>query len=485
MTGVDRSPQQFGTSADHLIRRASYQIGFTRIPDLRVDHENIDYFGLEITPDSVVSFQVRDSIDKLYRTGALTLHDRGSIRQILPITGNEIFTIAYKNHVHEGNSELKYKVIHFRVFHIEEVEDKSNEVGITAESYIKLYLVEFPIFDMFSYNRVYRTFDNNEGVRVNDFVELMLKGIPFFEKHYDIDVEPGPDDYFFPNMWLPRWSPLKMMNFLNMFMINQEGRPFYSFNIRSPIEGFGFKPKAQYKSIYSLFDSEHFREYSTVKSATQYTQPKQHSYAKEEIDSGVQNPNEDNDFRPLDTILQRNIHWGDANKLIHNASTGRTYLSYQYEEGNIHLALDETSFMKNYKTLGQYLAKPIDLTFGNQWSMYETIPYNSPEMARAFLSNKFARHSFKQMFLVAETFLNETRVLGEKAKLNLPTQAKDIGQDLQMSGRWMTWAVNDTVLADGTAISEVTFARDSFWIVESTYLDRSTDQYDDAISDPI
>ncbi len=66
------------------------------------------------------SFEVHSSINGLYRYGTLTLEDKYGIRESLPITGNEIITLAYNNGSRGSITSAQPVFIHFNIFNMEE-----------------------------------------------------------------------------------------------------------------------------------------------------------------------------------------------------------------------------------------------------------------------------------------------------------------------------------------------------------------------------
>lgn len=475
---------QYG-SVDNVINYCEFEVSVIRQPSLDSDHSDVSYFENVLT--NVISIEVRESVDQFYRTAAVTIADRSSLREIIPLTGNEVVSVSYKNRLHSSISSLKRKIIHFKIFHIEEHENLENRSSRAGGSYITLHLVEWPAFDFLS-SIIYQTFPIShmpeQGEKASTLVENMLKGIHGFENFYDISVDASPDTLRFNNFWVPRWTISKTLQYIAQFMISANSQPYYFFGIRSSPEGGGSKPKAFFHSIYSYFNSEHFRTYSTSKPDSLMNKVAPSTVGDTSEQNGkLPKPEDDTNYDPLDYIAAKSIEFGNANKVFQNMLHGRTIVNYDYREGNQHRSLDYRNFMKNYTTLGPTLAHPTDMNFGNQWKIYETVPYNNEGMTEAYLRNKMARGAFKESFLTAICPVNETRTLAEKAALLLPSPIKDRPIDFQMSGRWMTYSVIDIIAANGFATSQVTFARDSFWLTEGSYLDRSVNTWDDPITE--
>lgn len=486
MPNETQPPSQYG-SVDNVINYCEYEVSLIRKPSVEETHEDIDYFAGVL--QNVISFEVRESIDQFYRTGVVTLSDRSSLRDILPLTGNEIITIAYKNTMHSAVSSLKRKIVHFKIFHIEEYENTQDRSARNGGSYINLHLVEWPIFEFLS-TSVYKTFPTSHtpdgGVKASTLIETLLKSIKGFENYYDISVDPTPDDFKFHNFYIPNWTITKSLQYISQFLVNKDNYPYYVFGIRSSPEGLGHKPLAYYSSIFSFFDTPHYRLYSTTKPDTLLNKPSPSNVGGSDENSRntIPKPEEDDNYHPLDYIQNRDIEFGNMNRYFQGLLAGRTVLNYDYNEGNSYTALDYRNFMKTYKTLGLTMPIPLDYNgYGNQWKNYDTVAYNNQDMAKGYVSNKMARGTFKEMFFNASCPVNETRMLAEKAALLLPTPIKDRAIDYQMSGRWMTYAIVDIVTASGFATSQVTFARDSFWLTDGDYLERSPNTWEDDITE--
>ena len=484
-TGATKPPAQYG-SVDNVINYCEFEVSIIREPSIDDDHSDIQYFDGVL--ENVLSIEIRESVEQFYRTGVVTLADRSSLRELTPLTGNEIVSVSYKNRLHSAITDLKRKIVHFKIFHIEEYENLENRASRAGSSYINLHLVEWPAFDFLS-TVVYQTFPISHtaegGEKASTLVENLLKGIHGFENYYDISVDPSPEDLRIQNFYIPRWNVTKTLKYLSQFMISQDANPYYFFSIRSNPAGAGHKPQALYQSIYSYFNSPHFRTYSTTKPDTLFGAPAPSAVTgrSSESSNGIPKPEDDDNYDPLDTIFSRDIQFGNSNRTFQRLLSGRTVMNYDFREGNSHHAIDYRNFMKDYTTLGTTLANPKDMNFGNQWKIYETVPYNNEQMSNAYMRNKMAKGTFKEMFLTATCPVNETRTLGEKASLYLTAPIRQRGMDYQMSGRWMTYSVTDVITSAGMATSTVTFARDSFWLTEGDYLERSDNTWEDDISE--
>lgn len=479
--GSDNVVKQSGTTAD-LVQQCDYQVFVVREPNnLDTPHENLEYEDMAIT--NVTSIEIRDSLEMLYRTATLTLSNRSSFREIFPITGREIITIVYRNHFHTNNPEIKRKIIHFKIFHIDELENKRERAGNPGAAFLNIHLIEYPMFHFLTTEAVYKSWPiytkNDQGRKASEYFREAILNIPNFDKHYDLQVEDSYEHLKFHDMWIPGWTAYKIIKYFNQYMINSNDQGYYVFSTLSNEKGKGHKPYASYRSIYSLFETDHFKTYSTTMSDTLNRQP-----ASVENEKGVEkSPEDDVHFSPTCHIAAHKIAYANANRFFHRGLHSRTGLIYDYNEGNQHLIQTYRNYMKNYKTLGMTLPFPEDAIIGfNQWDFYGAYPYQNKEMLRAYMNNCIADNVFKEMFLTAVCPVDTTRFLGEKSAIFLPSTSKDRMIDFQMSGRWIVWKTIDVITANGISTSEVTFARDSYWIQNGDFLEKSKNVYEDEIS---
>jgi hypothetical protein len=450
-----------GRSIDELTNRAIYSVGITRPPDLNKFYENIDYFATNLT--NVVSFNVKDSIESYYRTGTLLLSDRLGFRSSAPLTGNEIISVRYKNNIYSYENNIIPKVVHFRIFDIEEVLDTREQNGVSGATLIKIDLVEFPAFDMFSYNEVYKTF--GEEVDISKYIRDMLNDAPNLSKHYDLEVDNSRTDLKM-QFWSPNWSIIKNIEYLKNFLLDEKGRGFWMLNMLSPTKE-NKRPTLKYCSIFKYMEEKGVRNYGSLKTDNYYKPPNRPPGDKNRIDKTIRDFKDDTQYAPLDYIQERSIKWGNAMKYL-SGLFGKTFAHYSFEEGAQYNSLDYESFLKNYKSLGKYSPISLKNQTGNQWASFGSLPYNNPAIVEAYNMNSLYYNQFKQLMIELKTPLNQTRSNGEVANIILP-KPDVTGQavDFMMSGKWLTWEVNDYILADGTAYSTVVMCRDSFWLLDN------------------
>lgn len=455
-------PFIFGRGIDELINKTVLSVYITRIGDLSEKHENINYFHTVLT--NVISMRIKDSTDSYFRTATLLLSDRNSFRMIAPLTGNEIISVKYKNHLYSTTESIPHKVIHFRIFDVEEYEDNTEQNSNGGAKFIQLELVEFPAFDLLSYNEVYKT--TSKDMVISDYIIDMLNNIPNLKNHYDINVDQCQSDLSM-SFYSPNWTAVKNIEYLKRFMIDKKGRGMWSFNVEGSDKD-NKRPTMSFNSILSSLDTDSYREYSSMKSDTYYKPPNRADGPDTSIDKSIKSFSDDKNYAPLDYIAEKKIiKWGNASKLM-SGYIGKTMANYSFDTGANYNAIDYTSFIKNYKSLGKFSTLPANHKLGNQWSSFGYSPFNNSKLVDAYNKNTFFNSHFRQMCIQIKCPLNQTRSNGETAFLYLPNPMSS-GEpfDTMMSGKWLTWDIDDYIFGDGSSYSIITMYRDAFWILNN------------------
>lgn len=131
--------------------------------------------------------EIHSSINGMYRYGSITFFDDNGIRETLPLTGNEIITIMYKNAI-RSSSNLQSSVVHFNIFDIEEYpyNENSNDSKRFTSKLIKFHLIECPFFLLYNHNLWQQAFGKDTGTNdPNDKVFINK----IFEDHIVKDLK--------------------------------------------------------------------------------------------------------------------------------------------------------------------------------------------------------------------------------------------------------------------------------------------------------
>lgn len=447
-----------GNNLQSLVNGTIFVVGIVRVPNFHlVDYQTIDYFQTILT--NVISIKITHSIDSYFRTCEMIISNRSLFRYNTPLTGNEIISIKYKNALYTNDSNIEYKNIHFRILKVKEIDNPQEASSNPGSSFISLQLVEFPAFDYFAYNDIYYTQGGN--LPVSQIVKNLLNSIPTLQKHYELQIGDSPTNYLM-NYWSPSWTMIKNLNYLKQFLISKESNPYWVFNIISGKKD-RMKPIIRFNSIYDFLNHKAGRTYSSVHSEV-YFRPTN-------TDSGVNfsgtDGSKDFSYEPLEVIDNKEIEWGDAMKFL-NGFNGRTFVVNDSKKGCRYIPTNLDNYYKNnVKAIGRFGTTPEVVKFGNNWSSLSHLPYDNQDMVDAYIKNRMAKAIFKQMFLTVKTAVNQTREVGEKSNviLPLPLRKQEQKDDDMMGGNWLTWQIDDYIVANGTSFSKVTFCRDSFWMM--------------------
>lgn len=470
-------------NADHTLlqQTVNYTVGICRVDTLDKSYDSIDWF--EYVLPSVVMFEVIESMEMHFKTGKCLIYDPSKIRKQIPITGNEVITIKYRNALH--GSDTPPKIVHFRIFNVQETQDdlKPNYPHL---SYLMLNLIEFPAFEMFAIPHIYKTWDweddgeNTQGVVISDAVkELLEDSVHNFKNWWDLEVDDTTsEDEDKVLFYSPNWTVMQSINYLSQFAQKQGKKyPNYYFKTVQPDEE-GKKPKIHFKSIYSSMEGG-ARPYQTQEPEQMY----RNTVTGEE---GPQKPEpEDGDtFDPVDTILQYSFDWGNSNQLYANIS-GETLINWDAKESVHYLAYDFEKFINEYKGLGFYstwMDKPGRDKKGVQWNRFYACPWKKKKQAQNFMRNSMFRKYFNNSIKVAtKCHVNALRKCGENSRLFFTNYENEERIDLMFSGNWICWEIRDIIHGSGNAASEITFLKDSFFVEPenpSNYV-KKIDSFDD------
>lgn len=464
------------------IKQSDYTVGIVRVDKLDKGYDGVKWFNQVI--DSVVMFEVVDSMEMHYKTGRCVIRDPTDIRKITPFTGNEVITIKYRNSYH-GAATADFKYVHFRIFGIQEIQDdqKPNQPFL---SYLTLNLIEFPAFEMFSVPHVYKTWDweddgkNPKGVVVSDAVRELLQEVHNFDKWWDLDIDDttnqDEDKILF---YSPNWTIVQSVDYLKQFA-QKKGKkyPNYFFKTEFP-EKEGGKPKILFKSVYTKLEKNNVRPYQTQRADQMFRPP---ITGNKKPDNPK--PEDGDTYDVSDTILQYNFDWGNANQLFTNIS-GETLINWDMENSVNYMAYDFETFIRDYKGLGFYgtwLEKPAREDKGVQWNRFYACPWKKKKQIENFMKNSMYRKYFNNAIKVhTKCYINGFRRAGEKVRLSFTRYNQEEKIDSMFSGNWMCWEIRDIIHGSGESVSEVTFLKDTFFLnpkEPSNYM-KKVDSFDD------
>jgi len=439
---------QFIDSPQRLASSCERRIGLTRLtettieegPDALMD-KSFNYLITEF----VDNFEIHESLDASFRTATIIMSDPINWRNVAPLTGNEIISIAYKNALTASDS--KEKILHFRVLNVrEEPTNNSLESGYKR---LIINLVEFPAFNFLTSNQYYKTYnidaDNTPNLKLSDIVGDMLDNIKHFKKWYDVDIEESTKNSI--HFYVPNWIPLKVINYCKKYAVSDIKKySNYVFHIGNVPNN--PKPVAYFKPVFSFIDKYNkFRAYGT-------------SFQDVNKDDIIQANTPE--YGPLDVIQTYSFQYYDARKT--NTFSGNTEFIFDYIDDNEYICTDYKNFIeRNYKSINPYIMYPS--AYGNQWSSFYRSAWNKKEgeiLIKNELFNEYSRNIINGgLYCEAMTSIFEGRTVGERAELIFNIKDTDKEFDEMLSGGWLTWSIEDRFVM-GKCFSSVKFVNDSF-----------------------
>ena len=444
-----------------------FQVSYVRSSGLDTPQEEL--FENAIAIDEFVNYcEIHSSLDMAFRVGILSLYDSISFREKLGFIGNDIITINYTTQDLSENTDLEErKQVSFRIINIEEVVDSTTDVKLTSgkRRTLNLTLAEFPLYDYYVVNQIYRTYDWGSGDEttkpqgtqtISDIVTdllseevspNLLNGWGYETDIQDTNDLSDPDKKW--NFYVPRWSLLKTVNYLKRFAISNEGNyPNYIFTSRDILD----RKIISFKSVYSIINDDQAK-----RNIIEYT-PR--SVIQDIIGK---DPNKANPAWLVNTVLSWSYSFYNGFDISFGGLSGKTYLTHDLYDGLKAQAYSFEQYKSDYK-IGldsYYIYKD---SFGDQWS---NIYYNAFENKNDNLMiNAYAKKALGSVRCQAKCYLNPFRYIGQHARLNFNSVDPINGGQIDAinNGDWITWGITDVFTTGGSCFSVVDFRKDSVFL---------------------
>lgn len=443
------------------VNNSGYTVGIIRLNDFSRSYEDIDFFETTKGED-VIKFEIHDSLEMYFRTAKMICHDRFASREYMPLTGNEIISIRYKNSIHpEGVPE---KIIHFFINDVREVQNP--EEWDRGSNLLEFTLIEAPIHYFLTCNSVYKTYSWDGGSNsaypkraktIYDIMNDTINSIPNIRNWYEIDVEQTmdtEDDKI--NFFIPNWTPLKTLNYLRKFAVNKDGLPYYVCYIDPP-DKFGNKPTLRCKSIYTLMKQKDYHIFSSQFAQHTNRSPQGQTEPARDINEG-----QTDKYDITNTIQNRRFNYFNRLKTSFGQMSGETFATFDYIRDNNFVASDFNTFRRNYSGLGQYSLHSAN--YGNQWSQFRHHSFNEPKRLLTMKQNEYAYNTIhSSISCQLDMTMNELRRPGQLADIVFKSAMIDTSVDRMMSGKWLIWGQIDALGAiGGAAASYVVCIKDGF-----------------------
>jgi hypothetical protein len=456
-----------------LVESCSYGVSMVRMQDFAKGLDGHKLFSTGTMLPNVIGVEITDSLDQYFKIGKIVLHDQTQLAESTPFTGNEIIGVRYKNKASDQNTGEK--IVYFRVFDIQMVDNFNLINANPGSKFMVIHLVEFPAFEMFSNSSIYKTYPNNQAA-ISDIVYDSLKGINFIEDYYNI-AKPQPTKGLI-DFWVPNWTLIKTLKYLQKFAVTTNNEPFYVLTIRqddmSTTVSSMKHQTIHYNSIFNLLKGKAFRQFSSQRSdqmlrdptpGTENTTPQQF---KSPADG------KDKDYSPQDVILGRMQKSFDGSMLFFGMN-GETIVGRDAIGGTSYFSTTFENFLQSYSGLGMwsvYQKEANKKSWGNQWSSINNTFMGATSYDTNQVQNYFRNLYSKRIMLGANriviySYANEFRNPGEKVNITLPSSDKSVGIDLMNSGDWVIWSITDKISSSGKAVSEIELVRDSYFLIDS------------------
>jgi hypothetical protein len=449
-----------------LVGKVANGVSITRMTDYSVGFEGHNLFSKGTMLANVIGFEVVDSLGQYFKIGKLALNDQTQIAEYMPLTGNEIVGIRYKNNA--NSIDGGEKIVYFRIFTFQLVDNFANMNANPGAKFLLLHLVEFPAYEMFATSAFYKSYPNNT-VQISKLVDDVLSGIKFINGYYNLaPAQPTKDTI---NFWIPNWNLIKTFKYLQEWAVTEKNEPFYVLSIKqddmSSRTSSMKKQTIHYESIFKYLNGKSKRVFSSVnsdiKNRSSTTPDNSEKKPKTSAD-------DDNNIDPPDVILGKKLQSYDGSSLI-SGMNGETCLDWD-QTGLTYFTTTFESFLKDYSGLGMWSPFQKDsykTSWGNQWSTVklETFGENNIAQAKLYFRNLYGKRlMLSANKLTIYTYTNEYRKTGEKVNIVLPSSDKDNAIDLMNSGDWIIWSIKDTISSNNAGVSEIELIRDSYFMID-------------------
>jgi hypothetical protein len=443
------------------VNNCGYTVGIARVSDFTSSYSSTDFFEKTIG-DTVIKFEIYESVDMYFKTAKMICHDRFASREYMPLTGNEIISIRYKNSIHPDG--VPEKILHFFINDIREV--KNPKEWDRGSNLLQISLVEAPIHYFLSANSVYKSYSWDGGSKsaypkrsksIYDLMNDTINLIPNIRNWYEIDIEQTADTESDKiNFFIPNWTPLKTLNYLRKFAVNKDGMPYYVCYIDPP-KKFGNKPTLVCKSIYTLMKTKEYHVFSSQFAQHTNRSPQGSTEPVRDINEG-----QTDKYDITNTIRETRFNYFNRIKSSFGNLSGETFFTFDYINDNKYVGLDYDTFKNNYSGLGQYSLH--SMNYGNQWSRFRHHSFNEPKRLLSMKQNEYAYATIQSAISCQlDMTLNELRRPGQIADIVFKSPMKDTNIDRMMSGKWLIWSQVDCLAGIGAAAaSYVICVKDGF-----------------------
>jgi hypothetical protein len=399
------------------------------------------------------SFEVHTSVNGMYRYGSLTVEDKYGIRESLPITGNEIITIAYNNATRGAITTATPVFIHFNIFNMEEAMIDADDATRFSRKALKFNLVEAPFFLKYNDVQWQKIWGKDDGV--SSVTGQSVDSIILDHLQNDLQLnETSLFVYDFQKLktkmhfCCPSWKTQLMLAYLLDFAKDNDNNGCVKLFTTSELETGSIK--INMKSMNNMFKEAKTTLYGLIDVSSM-----QKSVAGVAI--GSRSPN---------LILSYKFLTYDITS-IPSGFSGAYLLNYDYTKSQYFTQLNRYS-ENNQRNKSFYnfalWSNQIDNDQSRQFYFGEI---RDKSQGTGFLQNKITEHQY-QLRCEMMTYVDETVQVGEKIFVTFLSGMAAIDNmqshpiDEQMSGAWLIEEITDHCI-DGRGMRKMVAIKDSFF----------------------
>jgi hypothetical protein len=397
------------------------------------------------------SFEVHASINGFYRYGSITFDDRFGIRESLPLTGNEIISIVYKNATRGAAFTGGSTVIHFNIFDMEETQIYPDQLSKFTEKAIKFHLIEAPFFLKYNDTVWSRSFGKNTG---QSPAGISIDEI--FRKHLQDDLQIDKNNIVSlklekmatkTHFCCPSWKSQMMFSYLLDFARDDQNYGNVKLYNTSDNEGGVI---INLKSINQMITS-------TDRKAVEFVLADSSTFLSNSVGLAQKNLNQiiSHKFLSYDiTSIPTGLPGGQL--LTYDYIGSRYYtLKEKYDQA---IQKKENPFFHPFALWSEKIS--------NDKSKQIYSGQYPKDYAKSYLNNKLIEQNKHQLRCQTMTYIDEQVQPGDKIFIVFLSGTSNIGKtrpimDEQMSGYWIVEEIVDAA-ANGRGVRNMTLVRDSF-----------------------
>lgn len=406
--------------------------------------------------------ELHSSINGMYRYGSISFFDDGGIRESLPLTGNEIITIMYRN-AYKTDSGSQPTIIHFNIFDIEE--ETYYPTAMDSKRFttklLKFHIIECPFFLLYNQNLWQKSYGKDTGEESSSekifidkiFEDHLIKDLKIYNPNnknnlFELNLQKMSTKMHF---FSPSWKSQMIFSYLLDYCRDENGYGNVKFyNTTNNANG---KIKINLQSLNQMFKNQKVVEFVNLDTSAL---------------SNFQKDNSTFNNRVLNQIIKHRFIYYDISS-IPAGLAGAYMLNMDYKNSQYYTLYD-TYENSNSKKENSYFSN--FAMWRNEISNENTKQYFIGEFpkehAKKYLNNKIIKNKY-QLRCEMMTYVDEAIHPGDKISAIFISGMTEYTRDKQnhlfdehMSDEWIVEDVVDT-FKNGKAIRKMVVVKDSFF----------------------